>query len=98
MASVAPALFVAFLALHLCAVGCAWGTRLAIGSRYEGLVQLTFLTALAAVGLVAWTSHRFEPGLGIPSGATLIVMVLMAVGDFRRTHEPMHGAHATGRR
>ncbi|HMP08456.1 MAG TPA: hypothetical protein PJ982_19070 [Lacipirellulaceae bacterium] len=98
MAPVAPTLFVAFIAFHLCALGCAWGTRLAIGSRYEGLVQLVFLAALGAVGLVAWTSHLFTPGMGIPSGATLIVMVLMAVGDFRRTHEPLHGAPATGRR
>ena len=27
-------------------------------------------------------------GIGIPSGITLIVMVLLAVIDFRRTHEP----------
>jgi hypothetical protein len=98
MAPVATPLLFAFLALHITALACAWGTRLSMGTRIEGFVQLAFLFALAAVGLVAWTGHRLEPGLGLPSGATLIVMVLMAVGDFRRTHEPTHGSHASNRR
>jgi hypothetical protein len=98
MAPVATPVLCAYIAFHLAALACAWGTRLAIDTRIEGLVQVAFFGALAAVGLVTWTSHLLEPGFGIPSGVTLVVMVLMAVIDFRRTHEPAHGYHATGGR
>ena len=93
MAPAATSLLSAFIAFHVAALALAWGTRLAIGSKAESVVQTTFLVALAIVGFVAWSSHRIEPGLGIPSGATLVAMVLVAVGDFRRTHDPAHGTH-----
>ena len=78
------------LALHVGATACAWGTRIAVNSRAEAPIQLLFLLAMAAVGFTAWHGHRHELGLGIPSGMTLIAMVVMAVSDFRRTHEPAH--------
>jgi hypothetical protein len=83
-------LLLALLGLHVGAIACAWATRVAIGSRAEGAIQLVFLGAMAAVGFTAWCSYRQVFGLGIPSGVTLIGMVLMAVTDFRRTHEPGH--------
>ena len=97
MAPLASPVLFAFIAFHLAALACAWATRLAIGSRVEGVVQLAFFAALAAVGFVTWSSHQLDPGLGIPSGATLVAMVLMAVSDFRRTHEPIQHVSATSR-
>jgi hypothetical protein len=42
---------------------------------------------MAAVGAAAWICRQHESGLWIPSGVTLVAMVLTAVVDFRRTHE-----------
>jgi len=77
-----------FLALHFGAIACALGTRVAAGSRYELVFQSLFLPALGAVGIATWYCHSADFGIGITSGITLIAMVLVAVTDFRRTHEP----------
>jgi hypothetical protein len=77
-----------FLALHLGAIACAFATRIAAGTRYEVVFHCLFLPALAAVGLATWYCHSAAIGIGIPSGSTLIAMVLLAVTDFHRTHEP----------
>jgi hypothetical protein len=77
-----------FLVLHLGAISCALGTRVAAGSRYELLFQCLFLPALAGVGLATWYCHTAELGIGVPSAITLVAMVLAAVTDLRRTHEP----------
>jgi hypothetical protein len=79
-----------FLALHLGAIACAVGTRVAAGSRFELVFQFLFLPALGGVGVATWYGHAAELGIGIPSGITLIAMVLLAVTDLRRTHEPTH--------
>lgn len=93
MSPLAVSALVGFIALHLSAIACACGTRIASGSRVEGLVQSLFLITMTAVGLAMIYCHQHELGLGLPSGATLIAMVLLAVVDCRRTHEP--GQHAT---
>ena len=80
----------AFLVLHAGGVCCAWGTRVAAGSRAEVPMQFLFFATLGGVGFAAWYCRTADLGLGIPSGMTLIVMVLMAVTDLRRTHEPAH--------
>lgn len=82
-----------FIALHLFAIACALGTRVASGTRYELLFQFLFLPTLAAVGAAIWFGRSAELGIGIPSGVTLIAMILLAVTDLRRTHEP--AAHRT---
>jgi preprotein translocase subunit SecY len=82
-----------FLALHFGAIACAIGTRVAARSRFESLFHVLFVLALAAVGIAAWLGHVDDNGSGIPSGITLIAMVLVAVTDLRRTHEPMHHHH-----
>jgi hypothetical protein len=79
-----------FFTLHFGAIVCAWGTRVALETRFEAASQCMFLLVMAAVGFAAWFCLSEDIGLGIPSGATLIVMVLTAVSDFRRTHEPAH--------
>lgn len=79
---------VGFVALHLFAISCALATRIASGTRYEGMFQFLFLPTLAAVGAAIWFCRSEELGIGIPSGVTMIAMVLLAVTDLRRTHEP----------
>lgn len=76
-----------FLALHLGAIACALGTRIAAGTRFESLFQFLFLPSLAAIGIATWFGHSEEIGIGIPSGLTFMAMILVAVIDFRRTHE-----------
>lgn len=82
-----------FLALHFSAISCALGTRVAAGTRYEALFQFLFLPSLAAIGLATWYCHSESLGIGIPSGITFIAMVLLAVTDFRRSHEPATAHH-----
>jgi hypothetical protein len=93
MGSLPTAAVAAYVVLHFGAIASAWGTRLAVGSRVESIMQLAFLVALAAIGFSTWFCHEHDLGLGIPSGMTLIAMVLMAVTDMRRTHEPHHHRH-----
>lgn len=81
---------VGLLALHVTALAIAWATRVAAGSKVEGFLQLLFFVAMVGVGLSAWYGHGHNLGLGIPSGLTLTTMVLLAITDFRRTHEPAH--------
>jgi hypothetical protein len=79
-----------FLTLYFCAIGCAWGTRVAIGSRFELAFQFLFLLAMTIVGIATWLSRSEQIGLIVPSGMTLAAMVLLAIGDFRRPHELAH--------
>ncbi len=90
MTSFSTVSLVAFVALHVLAVASAWGTRVAAGSRAEGCIQLTCLLSMAGLGISAWYGHGDDLGLGILSGLTLVVVVLTAVTDFRRTHEPAY--------
>jgi hypothetical protein len=78
----------AWILVHVGALTIAWGTRLATGSRFELLSQLGFFLAMACVGGVACCFSQLELGLSVPSGVTLVGMVLMAVVDLRPTHEP----------
>jgi hypothetical protein len=73
--------------LHIGALGIAWGTRVATGSRWEVPLQLTCFLTMGAIGAAAWICRQLEVGLWIPSGVTLVAMVLTAVLDFRRTHD-----------
>lgn len=82
-----------FLVLHFGAISCALGTRVAAGSRYEAIFQFLFLPSLAAIGLATWYCHSEVLGIGIPSGITFMAMILVAVIDFRRTHETAAAHH-----
>jgi hypothetical protein len=79
--------------LHLAAIAAAWTTRLAVGSRMEALSQLGCLLAMIVVGAVGCFCCQLELGLSVPSGVTLVIMVLMAVLDFRPTQEPAGRLH-----
>ncbi len=85
--------FAGFVALHLGAIACALGTRIAADSKFEALFQFLFLPALAAIGVATWFGHSEELGIGIPSGITFMAMILVAVIDCRRTHEPAAAHH-----
>ena len=88
---------IGWIILHVGALTVAWCTRMAAGSRIEPAVHLTFFATMTAVGGSAWICRQLEVGLWIPSAVTLMAMVLTAVIDFRRTHEPQHGFCATAR-
>lgn len=88
---------IGWIILHIGALASAWGTRMASGSRIEPLIQLAFFAAMAAVGGAAWVCRQEEVGLWIPSAMTLVGMVITAVVDFRRTHEPLHTLYVAAR-
>jgi Ca2+/H+ antiporter len=94
MEPVTTEVVVSWLVIHLCALACAWGTRLCAGTRAESAMQVLFFTALAVVGVAAWFCQHLDQGLWVPSGITLVLMVLTAVSDFRRTHEPARAMHS----
>jgi hypothetical protein len=82
---------VGWIGLHLIALASACGTRLAAGSRVEGLMQLGFFAAMAAVGVATWIGQHAEIGWTW-SAMTLMAMVITAVVDFRRAGEPAHAS------
>lgn len=96
MESVPTPVIVGWIAIHLGAIACAWGTRLSAGSRAESVMQVLFFTALAVIGVSALICQQLEHGLWVPSGITLMAMVLTAVSDFRRTYEPLQAVHRAG--
>ncbi|HEY4231869.1 MAG TPA: hypothetical protein VGM76_00445 [Lacipirellulaceae bacterium] len=95
MAFISSCAVLALIALHLIAVAAAWGTRVSAGSRAEGFVWLAFVLGMVAVGCCAWYCHQPDSGLGLPSGMTVVAMMLLAVVDFSRTHEPDHSGGQT---
>jgi hypothetical protein len=90
MALVSSCAVLALVALHVGAVAAAWGTRVLAGSRVEGLMHFAFLLGMVAVGCCAWYYHEAESGIGLLSGTTVVAMMLLAIVDLRRTHEPAH--------
>ena len=82
-----------WVVLHIVALLAAWCTRLASGSSLEGFTQLGFYAAMACVGVVACFCGQLELGFSVPSGITLVAMVLLAVVDFRPTQEPAGRLH-----
>jgi hypothetical protein len=93
MESVPSELLVSWLAIHASAVLCAVATRLSAGSRAETAMHLLFFVSLAVVGVTAWFCQHLGFELWVPSGVAMVIMVVTAVSDFRRTHEPVHVLH-----
>ncbi len=83
-----PALAV-WIGVHATGLFVAWITRLASGSRLETIAQFGFFTAMGVVGVTACFCCQFQLSFSVPSGITLVVMVLLAIVDFRPTHEPV---------
>jgi hypothetical protein len=83
----------AFILFHVVSLFVAWGTRLADGSRIEGVCQLGFFATMFGIAMSACFCGHIELGFSVPSGVTLVAMVLMAVADFRPTQEPVGRLH-----
>ena len=96
MESASAGIIVGWFVLHALALALAWGTRLAAGSRIEFLMQLTFLAVMAAIGGAALVGQRVDIEIWPVSAVVLMVMVLMAVIDFRRLGETAPISNAAG--
>jgi hypothetical protein len=79
---------VVWISLHIAALVAAYGTRVAAGSRLEGLIQAVFYGALLMMGMAVWACQQVHAGAWGLSAVTLIAMVLTAVVDFRKLGEP----------
>jgi hypothetical protein len=76
-----------WVALHIGALAAAYGTRVAAGSRVEGLTQAVFYAAMLMVGLAIWACQQVHAGAWGLSAVTLIAMVVTAVVDFEKLGE-----------
>lgn len=61
----------------------AWLARLSEGSRSQGPCHWLFLACLGLVGFATMASVTLGPRYWLASGATLSVMILGAIWDFR---------------
>jgi len=78
---------VAWIALHIGGLATAYGTRVAVGSWLEGLIQLAFYAALLMIGAAIWVCQQTITGAWGLSAMTLSAMVITSVADFRRLGE-----------
>jgi hypothetical protein len=78
---------VVWIALHIAALGAAFGTRVAAGSCIESLTQVVFYAAMLMVGLAIWACQQVHAGAWGLSAVTLIAMILTAVVDFQKLGE-----------
>jgi hypothetical protein len=83
----------AWIALHLAALAAAFGTRIAAGSKLEIVAQFACFAAMAMVGAAVWISQQAQAGSWGLSAITLMAMVLTAIVDFRKMHDPGPSAH-----
>ena len=79
---------VAWIVLHVGALATAYGTRVAAGSRLEGVLQITFFAAMLMIAGAIWACQETHAGAWGLSSITLVAMVLTAVVDFRKLGEP----------
>jgi hypothetical protein len=91
-------LVIVWVSIHAGGLLIAWGTRVAAGSRCEIPMQLACFLAMTAIGGSAWVCGQLGLGFWIPSGITLIAMVLTAVLDFHPSHELHPAIHAPAHR
>ena len=66
----------------------AWLARLSEGSRTQAPCQWLFLALLGLVGTATMAAVTLGPRYWLASGATLGVMILGAVWDFRAQPRP----------
>ena len=79
----ATTLTVVWITIHLLGLVAAWGLRMLSGSRFETLTQSCFLLTLLLVSLTTLVGHVCSFELWHLSAATLALMILLAVVDFR---------------
>jgi hypothetical protein len=79
-----------WVAIHLFGLIAACGVRCYASTRAEGPLQGAFLLCLAGVAVATLAGEQFSWPLWTLSAATLSVMIVIAVADFRsQQHEPV---------
>ncbi|HEX6960832.1 MAG TPA: hypothetical protein VF175_03120 [Lacipirellula sp.] len=79
-----------WVAIHLFGFIAACGVRFYASTRAEGPLQGAFLLGLAGVAVATLAGEQFGWPLWTLSAATLSVMIVIAVADFRsQQHEPV---------
>jgi hypothetical protein len=73
-----------WIALHVAALGVAYGTRVAAGSCLELVSQCVFFATMLVMGTTVWMCQQAHAGAWGLSAVTLIAMVITAVVDFHR--------------
>lgn len=85
----ASTLQVGWIAIHLFGLIVACLVRVYASTAAEGPLQGAFLLGLAGVAVATLAGEQFAWPLWTISGATLAVMIVVAVADFRcQQHEP----------
>jgi hypothetical protein len=79
----ATTLTAAWMGIHLIGLVAAWGLRMHCGGRFESLTQTCFLMSLLLVSVTTLVGHVCSFELWHLSAATLAMMILLAVIDFR---------------
>jgi hypothetical protein len=86
----ASSLQVGWIAIHLFGLIVACLVRVYASTAAEGPLQGAFLLGLAGVAVATLAGEQFAWPLWTISGATLAVMIVVAVADFRcQQHEPV---------
>ena len=81
---------VGWIAIHLFGLIVACLVRVYASTAAEGPLQGAFLLGLAGVAVATLAGEQFAWPLWTISGATLAVMIVVAVADFRcQQHEPV---------
>lgn len=84
----------ALTVIQLAGLMSAWLARLSEGSRGQASCQWLFFGCLVLVGLTAMVSVTLGPRYWLASGATLGIMIVGAIWDFR-AHAPADGLQQT---
>lgn len=86
----ASSLQVGWIAIHLFGLIVACLVRFYANTAAEAPLQGAFLLGLAGVAVATLAGEQFAWPLWTISGATLAVMIVVAVADFRsQQHEPV---------
>ncbi len=81
---------VGWIAIHLFGLIVACLVRVYASTAAEGPLQGAFLLGLSGVAVATLAGEQFAWPLWTISGATLAVMIVVAVADFRcQQHEPV---------
>lgn len=79
-----------WIAVHLFGITTACLVRVYAGTMAEGFLQASFLLGLAGVAVATLAGEQFSWPLWTLSGATLGVMIVVAIADFRtQQNEPV---------
>lgn len=79
--------FWSLAAIHILAFASAWLVRMSIGSVRQGLFQRLFLLFLVLVATATYLVSTVAPHHWLFSGATMALMVITVVCDFRGSLE-----------